>query len=162
MPARISRAVHAMAITTLGLCGALCGAWTGQADAALGADAGSVQADASRLNGNLSQLSFVAYDVTEIDCADGTRIREFLSRDGVVFALTWSGPLQPSLQPLLGHYFDAYLQALAAAPPAGQPRPLRVATPQLVVEAGGHMRSVAGRAYLPALIPAGVSTGELR
>jgi hypothetical protein len=38
---------------------------------------------------------------------------------------------------------------------------LRVALPGLIVESGGHLRAYAGRAYLPALVPAGVPAADL-
>jgi Protein of unknown function (DUF2844) len=39
---------------------------------------------------------------------------------------------------------------------------VRIATSDLVVESEGHLRAYVGRGYLPALVPAGVSIGELR
>jgi hypothetical protein len=34
--------------------------------------------------------------------------------------------------------------------------------PDLIVESGGRMRNFAGRAYLPNLVPAAVSAGDIR
>lgn len=90
------------------------------------------------------------------------RVREFLNQDGAVFAVSWSGPVLPDLQQLLGPHFAEYSSALAALAHPGLQRSVRVASSGLVVESGGHMRAYAGRAYLPARIPSGVSVAELR
>jgi hypothetical protein len=44
----------------------------------------------------------------------------------------------------------------------GLRRSLRIETSGLVVETEGHMRAYIGRAYLPAMIPAGTPTSDLR
>ncbi len=135
--------------------------WTDTARAALGAGAASVAVDGAELHGTVHTYSRQFYDVDEI-AADGMRVRQYLNRDGVVFALSWAGPVLPNLQRLLGTHFEAYTAALAALNRPGLHRSVRVALPGLVVESGGHLRAYAGRAYLPALIPDGVSAAELR
>jgi hypothetical protein len=135
--------------------------WVGCAHAALGGDADSVLADRAELHGIANSVSFQQYDEQEISGA-GMHVREFLNRNGVVFAITWTGPVLPDLQRLLGAHFGEYAAALAALNHPGLHRSLRVASPGLVVESGGHLRAYAGRAYLPALIPVGVSPADLR
>jgi hypothetical protein len=85
-----------------------------------------------------------------------------MNRDGVVFAVTWAGPVMPNLRSLLGANFSAYTTALAAVTQRGLRRSLRIATSGLVVETGGHLRAYSGRAYLPASIPAGTPVSDLR
>ena len=63
----------------------------------------------------------------------------------------------PDLQKLLGASYQTYTTAVAAENHPGLKRPLRIATSDLVVESDGHMRAYSGRAYLPALIPAGTA-----
>lgn len=128
----------------------------------LGGDADSIRADATEFVGTLASLDGSGYLIAEISTDSGMRVREFLNRDGFVFAVSWSGPAVPQLQRLLGVHFPAYLAALAALDRPGLHRTLRVATPDLVVEAGGHLRAYQGRAYLPTLIPAGVAAADLR
>ena len=89
-------------------------------------------------------------------------MREFLNLDGIVFAVTWDGPVLPDLQTLLGANFATYMQALAVLKQPGLQRSLRIASPGLVVESGGHLRAYAGRAYLPALIPVVLPAADLR
>jgi Protein of unknown function (DUF2844) len=130
--------------------------------AALGSDAPSVLADAANLSGAMSSEVLQQYTIEEISAESGMRVREFLNRDGVVFAVSWSGPALPDLQQLLGAHYAEYSAAVAALSHPGLQRSVRVASPGLVVESGGHLRAYAGRAYLPALIPPGVSAVELR
>jgi hypothetical protein len=51
---------------------------------------------------------------------------------------------------------------IAALKQTGLHESLRVVSSSLVVESGGHIRTYSGRAYLPALIPAGTATADLR
>ncbi len=135
--------------------------WVGSAHAALGADATGVPADAAELHGTVNTEIRQQYAIQEISSESGMRVREYLSRDGIVFAVSWSGPVLPDLQRLLGAHFAEYTAALKALARPGLHRSVRVASSELIVESGGHLRAYAGRAYLPALIPAGVSTAEL-
>jgi hypothetical protein len=135
--------------------------WVGSAYAALGGDADGVLTDAAELHGIANTEIRQQYDIQEISAETGMRVREYLSRDGVVFAVSWSGPVLPDLQRLLGAHFAEYATALKALTHPGLHRSVRVASSELVVESGGHLRAYAGRAYLPALIPAGVSATEI-
>lgn len=90
----------------------------------------------------------------------GTTVREFVTPAGTVFAVAWSGLARPDLAPLLGAYHAGYRAAAARALPSRGPR--RVEAGPVVVETWGHQRSLHGRAYLPALVPAGVSLDDLQ
>jgi hypothetical protein len=133
----------------------------GVARAGLGGDAAGVQADAAELHGAVNSASARQFDIEEISADSGVRVREFLNQGGVVFAVSWSGPVMPDLQALLGAHYAAYRAGLAALDHPGLHRSVRVASSTLVVESGGHLRAYAGRAYLPALIPAGVTAADL-
>lgn len=133
-----------------------------RAHAGLGEGAGSVMADAARLQGAVDTLTLMQYDRVEITAASGLRVREYLTRDGTVFAVAWRGPVFPDLARLLGSSFKEYAAALAASAHPGLHRSVRVASSALVVESGGHLRAYAGRAYLPARVPAGVPVADLR
>jgi len=132
------------------------------ARAALGGDAASVLSDADDLRGAIHAELLQHYDIQDITADSGMHVREFLNHDGVVFAVTWSGPVFPDLQRLLGFHFAEYAREVAASRQPGMNRSAPIATPQLVVESGGHLRAYSGRAYLPELIPAGTSATELR
>jgi hypothetical protein len=105
-------------------------------------------------------LSNPAYTVEQISTPAGVRVNEYLSVDGTVFAVSWRGPRPPDLSQLLGSYF-AEFQA-AAVSSSAQRSHLRIRTDKLVVETSGHMRDLRGRAYLPALLPTGVSADEIQ
>src|ERR1700737_3672320 len=135
--------------------------WAGPARADLGGNAASVLADGAASKALVNSVIGQQYDIQEINADTGGRVREYLNRDGVVFAVSWAGPVLPDLQRLLGTHFAAYTTALTALDHPGLHRSVRVASSDLVVESGGHLRAYAGRAYLPALIPAGVSAAEL-
>lgn len=136
--------------------------WMQPARAALGGDAASVIADATRLQGVDRMTLHPQYTIHELTADNGMRIREFLNVDGIVFAVSWTGPVAPDLPALLGANFSEYADTLKQMQQRGLHRAVRVATTSLVVETGGHMRAVNGRAYLPARVPAGIPAGDLR
>jgi uncharacterized protein DUF2844 len=129
------------------------------ASATLGEPESSVQADSRQLQGSIKEADHDSYRVHEIQLPSGTLVREFVGLDGRVFAVAWKGPFIPNLRQMLGSYFDAYVAAAKAT--HADHRHLQIQQSDLVVQAGGHMRSFSGRAYLPQAIPAGVSLGDL-
>jgi hypothetical protein len=154
----------------------------GAAMATLGGSAQSIAADQQALGGQLrvpnqaqlstgaqelqeqtpasSATSNAAYTVEQISSPSGVTVNEYLSANGTVFAVSWRGPTPPDLSQLFGSYFAEY--QTAAAQPHAQRGPLLVQTENLVVETSGHMRDLRGIAYLPALLPPGVSADEIQ
>jgi hypothetical protein len=67
------------------------------------------------------------------------------------------------MRQILGNYFVQCQQAAQAQANthAGR-RPLVIKQPGLVVRAGGHMRSFSGQAYIPDMLPQGVSAEAIR
>jgi hypothetical protein len=130
--------------------------------ASLGGDAASIDADAAMMRGTQITRLSPAYTVREIAGESSMDIREFSNGRGVVFAVSWSGPVFPDLRLLLGSYFGRYTDALATLEHAGMHRSVRVASPEIVVESSGHLRAYHGLAYLPSELPAGVSSTELQ
>jgi hypothetical protein len=101
--------------------------WTGPACAGLGGDAAGVAADEAELHGALNSTSLLEYEIEEITTDNGMRVREYLGRDGVVFAVSWSGPALPDLHLLLGTHYVEYTTALAALTRPGLHRSVRIA-----------------------------------
>jgi Protein of unknown function (DUF2844) len=130
------------------------------AAAELGGNISSIQADQEHMKGTRRVTTNAAYSVHEIQAATGTMVREFVSPSGTVFAVAWQGPATPDLQQLLGAYFDQFTQAIQTKH-AGR-GPVSIRQEGLVVEAGGHMRSFTGRAYLPQMMPQGVSSDAIK
>ena len=126
--------------------------------AVLGESASSVETDRHALAGQLQMIPSQHYTIQEITSSDVV-VREYLSGD-MVFAVAWRGRRPPDLTSLLGVYFQEYQEASAAAPSTGPGRRggTRIQAPRVVVETGGHAGDVRGRAYLPSLLPPGVTT----
>ena len=108
----------------------------------------------------LKLISRTNYRVHELQLPSGTVLRQYVSRLGLIFAVTWSGPAMPDLRQSLGRYFDPYVAGVEANRTGH--RQLRFQASDLVVHAGGHMRTFSGVAYLQSAVPAGVSPEELQ
>jgi len=146
-------AFAALALATVGV----------PAMASLGGGLESINAD--RVHMKAQQAPRVtatpAYTMHEDALPSGISVRQYVSGNGVVFAVTWSGPFKPDLRQLLGPYFDVMLAHQAKSIHAGHPR-TRVREHNLVIESGGHMRNFYGRAFLPNQFPAGISTDDIQ
>ncbi len=101
------------------------------------------------------------YTVHEVRSAT-TTIREYASPSGIVFGIAWSGLTHPDLTPLLGTYHSEYRKILRQTPRQPGHRHIQVKTDRIVVEKWGHMRNLQGRAYVPDLIPQGVSVDAIK
>ncbi len=128
--------------------------------AALGGATDSVSADNAVLHGQLRSTPFVEYDQHQISTG-ALLVNEYVSRTGQVFAVTWQGPVPPNLQQLLGAYFGRVQSAAAAAHRPGMHHQFTLVQSDLVVINTGHLRAFRGIAYLPALVPQGVSVSQL-
>ena len=100
------------------------------------------------------------YTRHETTTAAGTLVRQFVSADGRVFAVAWSGPAKPDLRELLGTYFADFTDARDPTQRSHGQR--RLENADLVVQSGGRMRAFSGRAYLPSKLPTGVLLDDLR
>ena len=101
------------------------------------------------------------YVMRDTTLATGTHVREYISGNGVVFAIAWDGPFLPDLKALLGKYFDAMVAESARLPRAGRSR-MAVDSPEVVINSGGHMRAFEGSAWIPAEFPAGFTADDVR
>jgi hypothetical protein len=128
--------------------------------AALGGDAASVDADRVRMKATHRMIAGSTYSVQEIQTPAGTTIREYVSPAGKVFGVVWQGPQMPDLKQLFGDYFGTYQDAAKAQRTSRGA--LRVVQPDIVVHSGGHMRAFFGRAYVPQLVPTGVSIDDIK
>lgn len=132
----------------------------GAAHATLGAAYESVELDRARLGARHVMASQARYAVHLLTTPGGL-LREFTRPDGAVFAVTWRGAGRPNLRQALGPYFDVLN---AANPPhrrGGRHIPLTASQSDLVVRSGGHSGAFYGVAYVPALVPVGVTPASL-
>lgn len=133
-----------------------------RAEATLGEPAASVEVDREALSANpTGTASRNGYTVQEVE-SDSCIIREYVSPSRVVFAIAWNGLIHPDLTQLLGSYAGEYEATLLQTPREPGRSRLRVKTNRVTVEKWGHMRNLQGRAYVPALIPRGVSIDEIK
>lgn len=135
-------------------------AMAASAFAALGGDVSSIQADQARLRASERIVPTQKYTVHEMQTAQGTLVRQFVSPEGTVFAVSWQGAA-PDLEQLLGGYFDEYIHA-AQAQPGRRARGIHIDNGDFVFESGGHMRFVTGRAFLRSKLPSGVTSDQVR
>jgi hypothetical protein len=129
-------------------------------NASLGDDLPSVEADRASMKADLRKAQAGLYEIHELVTPQGTTVREFAAPSGKVFAVSWRGPFKPDLRQTLGNYFETY--RAAARTPGSTRSHASVRERDLVVHASGHMRSFAGLAYVPSLVPAGVTPDELQ
>jgi len=157
-----ARAAARAVLAAAGL-GLVCSAASIPAHAALGDTISSVHADRSAMRGQLVATPLVNYDVQEITSGELV-VREYVTRAGQVFAVSWQGPTLPDLSQLLGRYF-ARFQSAALAQHQVNPGIHRVFTlkqSDLVILSTGRLRAFHGIAYLPTLVPSGVSVDQLQ
>jgi hypothetical protein len=128
--------------------------------AAAGPAAGTDNVARAKASASARVTSYNGYTVSEVVEPSGTTVREYIGADNVVFAVSWQGPSMPNLQQLLGSYADQFTAA-ASEPHQGR-RAVAIQSDQLVLRSGGHMRSFAGSAYVPALLPQGVTPDNIR
>jgi hypothetical protein len=131
------------------------------AHAGLGEDVGSIARDQPVLHARAAAVTpMQAYDLHETTTDNGTRIRQYVSRSGAVFAVTFNGRTIPDLRALLGSHYAEYAVAMNSR--HTNHKVLAVNSPGLVMEIVKLPRGFAGSAHVPTLLPEGVSAGELR
>jgi hypothetical protein len=102
------------------------------------------------------------YTLHESTLESGTTVREYATLEGVVFAVTWHGPVLPDLSDLLGNYFSAFKLEVEQSRAAGRRgSPVNIQRDELVVKSHGRMRHFSGYAYAPFLVPAGVNINDV-
>src|SRR4051812_5246505 len=69
--------------------------------------------------------------------ASGTRVVEYVNREGVVFAVSWTGPFLPDLRELLGRHFAALV--LQQVQDSQLHAPIVVRNGEVVIYASGRM-----------------------
>jgi hypothetical protein len=130
--------------------------------ATLGEQAKSVASDRKTLSAAQPSITVHnGYTVQETS-SDSIVVREYVSPSGIVFGIAWKGLMHPDLVPLLGSYADEYEEAQRQTPRKPGRKHLHVETNRVIVEKWGHMRNLQGCAYVPALIPTGVSIDEIK
>lgn len=136
---------------------------TGSARAELGGTVSSVAADSSRMHAKTASVARATYARHDLTRSNDGLVHEYTNADGLVFAVTWSGPGKPDLQTLLGQYFTTFQanSELIARTTHSLRRPPQVNQPDLQIQTGGHMGWFHGVAFVPSLAPPGFALADL-
>jgi hypothetical protein len=128
--------------------------------AALGGNESSIEADLSQIHG-IRQIQNVAqYQIHQIQQDTGTLVKEYVLPQGLVFAISWQGPVLPNLEQILGLYFTDYQQTIQEKNTPRSPTTLR--QDKVVIQSKGRMRAFQGIAYIPSLLPVGFSEKDIQ
>ncbi len=134
----------------------------GQSPWAAGAAAASSAVPAAKMQAVTSVAPSSLYALHEVQLENGTSVREYATPAGIVFAVSWQGPVLPDLSALLGTYFSTFKQETERVRAAGRRGgPVSIEHPDLVIQSSGRMRNFFGHAYAPALIPVGVNIKDV-
>ncbi len=128
--------------------------------ASLGEYEGSVTLDQQVLRGAVREEVRTGYKLHQIVASDGAVVREYVSPEGKVFAISWHAHFIPNLQQLLGSYFSRVQQAAQAKVQRGVP--LVIKTPDFAYFSGGRMMDFHGSAYVPGLLPKNLTAEVVR
>jgi hypothetical protein len=131
------------------------------AHAALGDNEQSISSLKSQLH-TIQRESEAAQGLTvHILATPSTTIREYISPNGKIFAVTWKGLAKPDMATVLGGHYSEYLKEKTKRVQLRTKRPLKLETPNLVLKQAGHMRALKGLAYVPDLVPADINVETL-
>jgi len=141
----------------------------GQSWAALGQapSAGAVPVSPSLAAGAKAQatgrnVGVSRFTVHQTQLESGTTVVEYATPAGLVFAVSWRGPVLPDLSALLGVYFNTFKLETDKARLAGRRgSSVKIERDDLIISSNGRMRNFFGSAYAPALIPAGVDIKDV-
>ncbi len=132
----------------------------GSAQASLGQKAASVDTDRARFSARMATIRVVNYDRHDLTLDSGTVTREYVN-GGVVFAVSWQGPVRPDLKQIFADYYPRFQ---ADNTPVGHIRMRRAMASthsDFIVRTGGHSGAFWGYAYLPTQTPAGFTPATL-
>jgi hypothetical protein len=140
--------------------GTVCAA-LGQAPSALSAPSSAALPSVRKLAATPAAQTGL-YSTQETQLESGTSVVEYVSPAGLVFAVSWRGPVLPDLSSLLGDFFKTFkLETEQARLKGRRGSPVNIESDGLVIRSNGRMRNFFGYAYAPALIPAGVNINDV-
>jgi hypothetical protein len=129
--------------------------------AGLGESADAISHDRTALRATAETVTpLVAYDVHEMTTEDGSRVREYVSRSGTIFAVAWNGRTKPDLSALLAAHYADYLKA--AASNHFNHHVLSISNGDFAMRIMKLPRGFTGSAHVPALLPTGTTAQDIR
>jgi hypothetical protein len=147
--------------------------WSPQIYAGLSQDETTVNTDFTTLNCKDHQVTDLGtYRLHVLHREDGSTINEYVTSAGKIFAVSWNGGRRhPNLSSLLGLNYEEYKAANPLVPSHARGAGAKgrygngkrsVETANIVVETGGHLGHVQGRAWVAKLIPQGLTTSDIK
>ncbi|WP_394756943.1 DUF2844 domain-containing protein [Rhodoferax sp.] len=134
----------------------------GQSPSVSGAAAASSAVPAAKMQAVKPVAPSSLYTLHEVQLENGTSVREYATPEGIVFAVSWQGPVLPDLSALLGTYFNTFkLEAERVRAAGRRGGPVSMEHADLVMQSSGRMRNFFGHAYAPSLIPVGVKIKDV-
>jgi hypothetical protein len=124
--------------------------------AELGGNAASILSEQKEFSSQLSNSQQSGITVYTQTLPSGIVIQEYLSGNGTIFAVTWSGAALPNLQTLLGNYFKDYLAAIKQSRGV-----ISSNSDSLVIQSAGMMGAFQGFALLPKQAPTNFTVKNL-
>lgn len=124
--------------------------------AELGGNAASILSEQKEFSSQLSNSQQSGATIYTQTLPSGIIIQEYLSSNGTIFAVTWTGAALPNLQVLLGNYFKDYLAAIKQSRGV-----ISINSDSLVIQSAGMMGAFQGFALLPKQAPAGFTPNNL-
>lgn len=109
----------------------------------------------------VTAVSPAGYTELKTTLESGTEVHEYVNTKGTVFAVSWSGPFLPDLKEVLGDKFDTMVNHVQQRP-GGARSQVRLQQDDVVIFSGGRPGAFNGRAWIPALLPAGFDTNAVR
>jgi hypothetical protein len=131
--------------------------------AALGEGENSIGLERMQMRARHQVSSAAQYSLHALTDSQGGVVRQYVNRQGRVFAVQWISPIYPDLGTLLGADHAAYRRAgaLQAQSGPGLQRQLRHSGPDLVIQSQTHLNIFRGYAYKPSLLPVGLDVQQL-
>lgn len=124
--------------------------------AELGGNTESIFSEQKVFNSQLSNTQQSGVVVYTHRLPSGIILQEYLSANGTIFAVTWSGPSLPNLEVLLGTYFKDYLVAIKESR-----RAVYLNNENIIIQSSGMMGAFQGFAFLTKQAPAGFTPNNL-
>lgn len=130
--------------------------------AGLGETEHEIAGNSRELHARHTQARKRNYTVHELLQPDGSRIRQYVSENNQVFAVTWKAMHKPNMSQLLGPDYPRYAGAAEqSARRGGIQRDFRHEGADLVVHSTGHLHLFTGYAYRPSMFPLGFNPSRL-
>jgi len=126
--------------------------------AGLGEAESSIHADQIRMGARHSVSVTPQYLVHDLHASDGTLVRQYVTANGLVFAVTWKSLSKPDFAGFLGLSYPLYAaSAQVAARRPGVQRHFRHDGLDLVVQSTAHLNVYSGFAFRRSMLPKGLS-----